>query len=663
MIIDEVVLHNYGVYKDRQSIKLSPKSTKKPIILVGALNGSGKTTLLDALQLGLFGKRAACLSRDSVSYDQFLSRSIHRDVPPGDGASIEISLRRIHEGTEQILRIQRSWSKPNGKLKESFRVVVDDVLDHVLTDQWAEYVEDLIPSRIAPLFFFDGEKIEQLADPDQSSEILSTAIHSLLGLDIVDQLATDLRVFRRRQAVEEISSDQKTQLAAIKRELASAKAEVTGAYEIVASAETRLTSAKNRLARVEQEFEEKGGNLFLERAHLKDLYHQANKGLMDLRTSFRELVAGELPLAMVSNQLTELSEQAEQEYRLETESRVGEAIRERDDWLIGRLAHTSIAKDELDKLESELADFRSRAANASEHKLEFNLGLGVRRKLFAIQDQLPDQLSGAQQVDEQIRQQLAVVDDLERKLSSLPAEEQVEELLNQVRVAERGLGVAIEQVEVARRKHVEAKSRYRMQQEAITKLYGSIVATKHQNSETTRILAHADHVQQTVGEFRNRVIRYHIERLQELILECFNSLVRKGGLVGSVSIDPETFQIELRDGGWRLIQPEDLSAGERQLFAVSLIWALGRASGRVLPTIIDTPLGRLDSVHREHLIKRYFPKASHQVILLSTDEEIDSAEFEKIKGKVSRAYTLNFDATRDGSVVKEGYFLRTRNGN
>ena len=656
MIIDEVVLHNYGVYKDRQSIKLSPKSSKKPIILVGALNGSGKTTLLDALQLGLFGKRAACLGRDSVSYDQFLSKSIHRDVPPGDGASIEISLRRIHEGTEQNLRIQRSWSKPSGKLKESFRVVVDDVLDHVLTDQWAEYVEDLIPSRIAPLFFFDGEKIEQLADPDQSSDILSTAIHSLLGLDIVDQLATDLRVFRRRQAVEEISSEQKAQLAAIKRELASAKAEVTGAYEIVASAETRLTSAENRLARVERDFEERGGNLFLEREHLKDRNHQAKKGLMDLRTSCRELVVGELPLTLVGNQLAELNHLADQEYRLETESRVGEVIKEHDDWLISRLADTSIAKDELNQLKKDLADLQSKETNTSEAGLKLNFGPGVRRKLSAIQELLPGQLSEARQVDEQIRHHRAVVDDLERKLSSLPAEEQVEELLKQVRAAERELGVATEQVEVARRKHAEAKSKYRMQQEAITKLYGSIVATKHQNSETTRILAHAEYVQQTVGEFRNRVVRYHIERLQGLILECFNSLVRKGGLVESVSIDPETFQVELRDGGWRLIQPEDLSAGERQLFAVSLIWALGRASGRVLPTIIDTPLGRLDSVHREHLIKRYFPKASHQVILLSTDEEIDSAEFEKIKGKVSRAYTLNFDATRDGSVVKEGYF-------
>jgi DNA sulfur modification protein DndD len=52
---------------------------------------------------------------------------------------------------------------------------------------------------------------------------------------------------------------------------------------------------------------------------------------------------------------------------------------------------------------------------------------------------------------------------------------------------------------------------------------------------------------------------------------------------------------------------------------------LAKASGRPLPTIIDTPLGRLDSTRRRHLLERYFPVASHQVILLSTDEEIDAA--------------------------------------
>src|SRR6185436_7598303 len=93
----------------------------------------------------------------------------------------------------------------------------------------------------------------------------------------------------------------------------------------------------------------------------------------------------------------------------------------------------------------------------------------------------------------------------------------------------------------------------------------------------------------------------------------------------------------------RELSPERLSAGERQLLAVSTLWGLARASGRPVPVVIDTPLGRLDSTHRQHLLERYFPQASHQVILLSTDKEIDEAAYAKLKPAVSRAYTLRFD--------------------
>jgi DNA sulfur modification protein DndD len=53
------------------------------------------------------------------------------------------------------------------------------------------------------------------------------------------------------------------------------------------------------------------------------------------------------------------------------------------------------------------------------------------------------------------------------------------------------------------------------------------------------------------------------------------------------------------------------------------MWALKEASGAPMPVIVDTPLGRLDSDHRLSVVQNYFPRASHQVVLLATDAEVD----------------------------------------
>jgi len=100
-----------------------------------------------------------------------------------------------------------------------------------------------------------------------------------------------------------------------------------------------------------------------------------------------------------------------------------------------------------------------------------------------------------------------------------------------------------------------------------------------------------------------------------------------------------------------------LSAGERQLFAISTLWGLARVSGRPLPNIIDTPLGRLDSKHRSNLVDNYFPHASHQVIILSTDEEINQSYLDRIKKHIGRSYKLLYCDKSASTEIRDGYFF------
>ncbi len=87
-----------------------------------------------------------------------------------------------------------------------------------------------------------------------------------------------------------------------------------------------------------------------------------------------------------------------------------------------------------------------------------------------------------------------------------------------------------------------------------------------------------------------------------------------------------------------------------------MLWALARGSGRPLPFIIDTPLGRLDASHRQNIVQNFFPRASHQVILFSTDTEIDQQLFKKLQPYISKSYHLEYDEKAKTTCVSAGYF-------
>jgi DNA sulfur modification protein DndD len=48
-------------------------------------------------------------------------------------------------------------------------------------------------------------------------------------------------------------------------------------------------------------------------------------------------------------------------------------------------------------------------------------------------------------------------------------------------------------------------------------------------------------------------------------------------------------------------------------------------------------MARLDAAHRQHLVERYFPSASHQVVVLSTDTEVDRAYYRPLHPAITRA--------------------------
>ena len=130
----------------------------------------------------------------------------------------------------------------------------------------------------------------------------------------------------------------------------------------------------------------------------------------------------------------------------------------------------------------------------------------------------------------------------------------------------------------------------------------------------------------------------------------------KKNLIQEIVMSPETLDMQYIDEKGNEVSKESLSAGEKQLMVIAILWALALCSKKKLPVIIDTPLSRLDSQHRTSIINTYFPNASDQTIILSTDTEIDQNYYEMMKNSVGDEFTLVYNEETKSTSIKKGYF-------
>ena len=185
----------------------------------------------------------------------------------------------------------------------------------------------------------------------------------------------------------------------------------------------------------------------------------------------------------------------------------------------------------------------------------------------------------------------------------------------------------------------------------------NMLSNLESDDDNGRILKYAHHATQALAEYKIRLQKKKIGTLAETMTKCYKQLANKKNLISRIDMDAVTLDFVYLNADNQIVPKESLSAGEKQLMVISLLWALAICSKKKLPVIIDTPLSRMDSVHRVALIKTYFPNASDQTIILSTDSEIDKHYYEIMKDTVGDEFTLVYDDELKCSKIKKGYFL------
>jgi DNA sulfur modification protein DndD len=407
----------------------------------------------------------------------------------------------------------------------------------------------------------------------------------------------------------------------------------------------------------EKHFQEGGGDLFIRRKELDRQLAYEKEAREKAKSELRDLAAGSLPLHMLVELLGTVEEQALKEVEIRHNQLLSKAIEERDEGVLEVLKSEKLRAAAIKRVALELKADRNHRHSLAAQPLLLDAPAHFPAHVAHLRAEvLPKTIETARAVMKTISDLTEKLARLESEIGRVPEEDriaQAQEEMEQARLAHAEKMAELGGLKI----RADVLARQRREAEARLERFGDRdIDARVAEDDRQRMLRHSKRVRETLKQFRTRVIRRHVSNMEALMLEAFRTLLRKSDLVYGLTIDPQTFQVSLTGRGQQILPFDRLSAGERQLLATALLWGLARASGRPVPTVIDTPLGRLDSSHRRHLVERYFPMASHQVLLLSTDEEIVGPYHRALIPFVARHYRLAHDEALGHTHIQPGYF-------
>lgn len=659
MKLTELKLKNFGVFRGENVIDLFTDGEDKTIVLLGGRNGAGKTTILEAILLALYGKRSPGVRRQASSYEKFLRGIVSKGEETGAG--VRLSIEGLPGYYGEIVELARAWTSQKNGVHETFQVFVNGWVDDVLTQRWAEHIERVAPVSVSNLFFFDGERIENFADPLKAAEAIENSLESLLGLNEVVQLRRDLSVFRQKRLASDTTGDQRKALEADYAEVERLQRVHEEQRHTQALLHDKQGYTQRELERVKARFEKAGGDLYEQRELLRrDLDNAAEFKEKAFARLLSLAVSGTGPLASVRDLLQRAHQRKQREKDRTEECFAAHALRRREDDILSAVSERiGINGDSAEQLRSVLRQAFETNGESNGFLSEESLGA-----VFATTYELSVSSRAAEQKAEAFAETIAVYRQAtaeytraEALVESIPSDTEIASLLAQLNDAERclseierdlsGLDDAMERT---KNELGQARDRYRKTTE-------KIVEHSVSSLEAKRVLSVSQEAEGTLQRIEAKLKRRLLRRLEQEILDKAALLLSKRDLIRNVVINNETYVPEIYNIKNERVELWDLSAGERQLFALSMLWSFATIANVDLPLVIDTPLGRLDRTHRHHFAERFLPVASHQTLVLSTDQEIHGELFDIVRPHVSAAYTLVNDEDNGGSAVYDGYLF------
>lgn len=658
MYFTKVELHNFGIYKGTHEMRLVDKVGQRNITLVGGLNGRGKTTFHDSILIALYGKQAQkYINERSRSYDRLLLDHINKDASDGE-TYVAVSLI-LDDGTH--LRVKRSWAAKGGRAEQHILVEKDGSIDKYLGENWNYYIEEILPFGIARFFFFNNEKITQLAD-DISFEQIKASIKSAIGISTVEKAIdhADEVIRRKKKALEAFEkSEINTGYQEVDAQITSIDGKIAEATKKANALEREFEKVAASLEAREKEFWASGGDLSRSRDAIKLEMRKISAEVEQIRSDILRLaVDASTPLFMCRKLVVQSYNAAATLPTSESLRYTSEKISDYHRRIMEGLDTLGLSKADLLSVKTLISSIlnaqlpQSAEPRQSQRMSATTIMLYKRliSEVFQSITQKIDQLIVQEETQENQRMSL------DAHLGTADEKTLAMQLFDALKSLEADKAIA----EAERKRQSDMiESLHRQRDVLVAKrvqLMKAIAEKEHANDDNARIVKYAAMSIVALNEFKVRLQREKIAQLSQTATQCFRSLVEKDSLIRAIKVDTDNLDVTIWGSDGKEVLKTQLSAGEQQMFAVSIIWALALTSGYKAPVVIDTPMARLDSSNRANFVTKYLPAASSQVVVLSTDEEINGRYLDMIRGNVADYYTLLYNEDAQCTSIVSGYF-------
>lgn len=659
--IRDVSISNFKNYNGLSTVNLETNSDEN-IVLIGGKNGFGKSTLCEAIRLCLFGKKLFGSPLSKNEYNEYLKSVTNDQNKNSDSQSfINLNIQMDESFGNYEINVQRKWTYKNGEVNGDELIITRNgrEFEYIPEDYWEDYLESILPTYLSKFFIFDGEKVEEFAIDPEFQKWVKESLKDVVGLKIYETLDSDLHTLStkiKRRNIQEEKLRKKIQEKITK--INDKKDDITSLKSEIDSIEKKIEELKENKVEIEEELDRISGKVS---KHIKKKNEQLDK----LKTKKEQIYhhisdqsSSFLPFIISWDIADNLFDQLEIEKEMKEKRDVKDFIKKVNGKFTAELEtqiknDKNLKDDHKDTIKKHVKNTFEKILEEEkeEHKIIHDLTKSEMQKIQSFVKMCKRNINNG------YKEKVSELKDIENNISDLKKElkrssegKQVTEYIEKISEIENRKGTLIQQKDHVLDKIENLENEINKIQKQKKKLENDIICSEIDSRKVELI----SKIKNVLNEVEKNVIVSRLDNLENCISNMYHKLANKDDMVEEISIDPESLSIELYDSNKNKLNKENLSTGEKEIFAISLLYGLIKISDYNFPVIIDAPLTSLDEEHADNILSKFVPNLSDQIIFLSVDREIDKEKYKLISDKIAKEYVLKKDGP---DKIKEGYFF------